>query len=151
MPVEIIYVLFLLYIGIRVYNSIKYQFLRRRFRYLHYSLDQQEDTDEILFTGDGSISWEKMNQRWEDKPVNKELDQVTKKWNQIFYRDIRTKRFGSLVLGMVSLFSIWGSYQNGLPQSGLYMAMLPGIVGLFNTMFEWFEVKQPVAIQKVIP
>lgn len=151
MLTEIIYFLFLLYIGMRLYNAIKYQSLRNHFRYLHYSLDQYEYAEEPPFADDGSISWESLNQTWEDNPINKELDQVTEKWNRLFYRDIRTKRFGSLVLGTVSLFGVWGSYQNGSQKSSLYMAMLPGIVGLFNTTFEWIEVKQPIAVQKIIP
>lgn len=84
-------------------------------------------------------------------PITKQIAIAGNKCRKLYQVDVCLKRIGSIVLSILSLIGLWIDFQNEFQLSSLYLAMLPSIVNLFNSVFEWFEIQLDIGFQQAVP
>lgn len=151
MIVRLSYFLFLTYVFIRTYLAIKCHFIKKDFVRWHYEREQDASMEECFKNEECLIlDMTTSKKLWNEHPRTKELLIKEITWRKLYINDTRLKRIGSLILGCASLIGIWINYQGEVQQSSIYLALLPGIIGTFNTAFEWAEVKLPSELHEMI-
>lgn len=147
MTTWILYAMFILYIITRVNLSIRYHATVKKHSKLFYA---REDAPKENNYGN-QISFQQMELEWEQMPLTKQIDREANKCKYLYNKDVIIKRVASIIFGILSLVILWFDFQTGIQKSSFFIAMLPGIVSLFNNFFEWFEIDLPVGFHSGLP
>lgn len=146
------YSLFVLYVIVRVYLSYDYHLAVRKHSDLYYRR-QEESKDRPIsdIVTNNQIDLGKINRSWYENPLTKQISIEEKKCRELYRIDKLLKRIMSIILSILSLIGLWIDFQNKFQLSSLFLAMLPSIVNLFNSTFEWFEIEFDQGFQQIGP
>lgn len=148
----ITYSLFILYAIVRVYLSYGYRLAVRKHSDLYYKRQEgSKDRGISDSLTNNQIDLEKINRDWFENPLTKQISIEEKKCRKLYRTDTFLKRIMSIILNILSLVGLWLGFQNKFQLSSLFLAMLPSIVNLFNSTFEWFEIEFDQGLQQIGP
>lgn len=152
MVIIVIYGLFSLYIIVRICLSYAYYLAKKKHSTLFYKRENELYAKEEFPELEGNqINLEQLKKEWDEMPITKQIAIAGNKCRKLYLVDVCLKRIGSIVLSILSLIGLWIDFQNEFQLSSLYLAMLPSIVNLFNSFFEWFEIQLDIGFQQAVP
>jgi len=124
------YIMFLFYIILRIVFAVLYYCYQQQHARWFYKNQQQNNIDTQNITA---------------------MEEAQKNCRILYMWDLRIKRIGSIVIGVFSLLVIWIEFQKEFQQENLFIVALPGLVSLFNSWFEFFEVQLDPGFQPAVP
>lgn len=144
-----LYIFFITYILIRVGLTIIYKKVEKKHSILFYENDKQlNEWRKDYFEENNQLKFEPLP---EELPITMLVRAEAKKCTRIYHIDANVKRIGSVVIGLLSIFLVLYDYQISDHALDLFIAMIPGVVGLFNSAFGWIEISYPIGFQEIFP
>ncbi|MDR0299065.1 MAG: hypothetical protein LBI13_03165 [Streptococcaceae bacterium] len=118
--------IFILYLLVRVYLLLYCRYCKNNLESLPKQYDRGEKTrkkyDEYIFKKEKTYS----------------------RMKSLYFWDVRVKRSGSLIIGIMSFFAIViGNTQKNITELLLSLMIFPALMIILNTGLEWLEVDKP--------
>lgn len=152
MLIVLTYSIFVLYAAVRIYLSHGYHAAQKKHSELYYQREYELDKiDSVGVLNNNQIDLDRFNREYFEMPISKQITIESDKCKKFYQTDIIIKRLGTIILSIMSLIGLWLDFQNELQLSSLVFAVLPSIVSLFNSLFEWFEIPFDVGFQQATP
>ncbi len=149
MLVGILYGMFILYIMIRIYLTLVYNMAKKRHSNLYYER-MKTDIHALSRTSD-RLDLKQMTKEWDEHHTTISINKEENKCRKVAKLDGKIKTAGSVVLGIAAIASLLFDYSGPVQQSSLLIVVLPGIVGLFNSTYEFFEIQLEFGFHPAAP